>query len=157
MFDSRVIAAYIARQCDMRDIAYNNTKIQKLLYIAYGGMLAWKGKRICDEHPRAWQYGPVFPKVFNVIHKGRDIAAFPSPDDDKPENHPEIREIVAKTLDTFGGGSSSQLSAWSHKPGSPWDKVVNGGPNLEPAGLNSYIPDDFITEYFKERIVTYGR
>ncbi len=65
-YDSRDVAAYIAQQCRTKGIEYNNTKIQKLLYCAYGILLAWAGEHICDEYPRAWDYGPVFPKVFNL-------------------------------------------------------------------------------------------
>ena len=61
MFDSRDVAAYIAQECKRREIEYNNTKIQKLLYCSYGVMLAWKDERICEEYPRLWPYGPVFP------------------------------------------------------------------------------------------------
>ena len=61
MFDSRDVAAYIAQECKRREIEYNNTKIQKLLYCSYGVMLAWKDERICVEYPRLWAYGPVFP------------------------------------------------------------------------------------------------
>lgn len=68
MFTSLDVAAYIAQECDRRGYTYNNTKIQKLLYVAYGVMLAWQNERICDEYPRAWPYGPVFPKVFKFIN-----------------------------------------------------------------------------------------
>ena len=75
-YDSRDVAAYIAQQCDVCGITYNNTKIQKLLYCAYGLHLAKDLGRICDEHPRAWNFGPVFPKVFKYIYRGSNIAQY---------------------------------------------------------------------------------
>ena len=75
-YNSRDIAAYIAQQLVQRGIKYDNTKIQKLLYCAYGLSLAKNLGRICDEYPRAWNYGPDFPKVFKYIHNGHDIRNY---------------------------------------------------------------------------------
>ena len=153
-YDSRDIAAYIAQQCNERGLEYNNTKIQKLLYCCYGTMLAWRGKRICNEYPHAWQYGPVFPKVLNYYTKYKDIA--PYSDRIAREQSDEKTDVVAvvdNVLAVFGKMSASYLSTWSHQPGSPWDIVVNGNDNIEGAGLNSFMPDDFIRDYFKEKVL----
>lgn len=147
MFDSRDVAAYIAQQCQAKNIEYNNTKIQKLLYCAYGCLLAWKHERICDEYPRAWQYGPVFPKVFKYIYKGNDIAEY-----SRAVEHSDadlVKQAIDESLRVFGRYNASTLSAWTHKPGSPWDKVVN----REKAGLNSFMPDEYIEKYFKEKVL----
>lgn len=154
MFDSRDVAAYIAQQCDDRDIGYNNTKIQKLLYCAYGGLLAWKNVRICNEYPRVWQYGPVFPKVFSYIHKGHNIARYSEAvAAAQDENARDVRQIVSSVLSVFGAFSASKLSAWTHRPGSPWDRVVNGDDETEGAGLYGFIPDEYIKEYFARNVM----
>lgn len=43
------------------------TKIHKLLYISYGIFLARENKRLTNEHPQAWPFGPVFPRVHNKV------------------------------------------------------------------------------------------
>lgn len=135
--DSREIAALIAKECKKKGISYNNTKIQKLLYCCYGVMLAWKNARICDEYPRLWPYGPVFPKVFNYIHKYGDIANFST--DISKVSTPENKEVIESVLNAFGKYDATSLSSWSHTEGSPWDRAKQ-----ENANWNSFIPDEYI-------------
>lgn len=147
MFESLDVAAYIAQECTQHGFRYNNTKIQKLLYSAYGIMLAWKdGERLCDEHPRLWPYGPVFPKVFKYINKGGNIATYSY---NFKENASEDEKTVIETaLNKYGRFTAKALSQWSHNPLSAWSRVKEEG-----AGWNSFIPDDYIEKYFKEYVV----
>lgn len=149
MFDSRDVAAYIAQQCQEKGIALNNTKLQKLLYCVYGVMLAWKDERVCDEFPRAWTYGPVFPKVFQWIYKGKNIAGYSHAVRDTGSD--ALKTTVRRVLDVFGGMSASELSAWTHQEGSPWWQVVKQG----EAGWNSFMPDEYIKAYFKENVLAH--
>ena len=151
-YDSLDVASLIARLCRERGFHYNNTKIQKLLYCCYGSVLAAEGKRLCAEYPRAWQYGPVFPRVFSYIKKRGDIA------DHSPAFSPEepgLAELLGKVIDTFGRHKAVPLSQWTHKPNSPWDTVVNRMDG-EGAGLGNFIPDDLISDYFREHVVRGG-
>ncbi len=148
LFDSRDVAAYIAQQCRENGYSYNNTKIQKLLYAAYGTLLAWKGRRICDEYPRAWAYGPVFPKVFQWIHKGNgDIAKYSTVVGDQADE--DLQTAVVKVVAVYGRHTASTLSSWSHMDGSPWWRVIKD----EQAGWNSFMPDEYVATYFKENIL----
>lgn len=147
IFDSRDVAAYIAQRCIEEGYDYNNTKIQKLLYCAYGVVLAARGIRLCDEYPRAWQYGPVFPKVFRIVSRGREIAQHSYIVRDAiPE---DIRKLVDTAVHVFGKYNATALSRWSHKPGSPWGYVK------EQDGFkwNNFIPDDLIAQYFAEHVL----
>ena len=154
-FDSRDVAAYIAQQCKAHKIEYNNTKIQKLLYCAYGILLAWSGDRICDEYPRAWDAGPVFPKVFTYFREHGDIAGY-SDEVRNADDADGIKSAVSSTLKAFGKYKASRLSAWSHKTGSPWDRTVYGDSANEGAGLYGFIPDDFIRDYFHDKVIAYA-
>ena len=62
-----------------------------------------------------------------------------------------FRQVIA----TFGQYRATQLSAWTHKKGSLWDRVVNGDTTNDAAGLYGFIPDDFIREYFVARVLPY--
>ena len=151
-YDSRDVAAYIAQQCDAKRIPYNNTKIQKLLYCVYGCYLAWKKERVCDEYPRAWKYGPVFPMVFNYFHEHNDISHFSSTIQNSDDQ--DVKYVVDDlVIPSFAKYPASQLSAWTHKPGSPWDKTVNGDGKNEGDGLNGFIPDGFIFDYFHDKVL----
>lgn len=70
MYNSVDVAKYIVAECNMRHLGINMTKMQKLLYIVYGSYLAVYNKRLTNEHPQAWPFGPVFPTTRNkLLHK----------------------------------------------------------------------------------------
>jgi uncharacterized phage-associated protein len=115
------------------------------LYCAYGCFLAAYKKRLCDEHPRAWKYGPVFPRVFAYLNKKNDILTLCKKLDATEEECKLLEDVVY----IFGKYSASALSAWTHKEKSPWDMVVNIFD--DPNGI---IPDHLIAEYFKANIVS---
>lgn len=150
MYDSLDVAAYIAQQCRAQNIAYNNTKIQKLLYIAYGVFLAKKGKKICKESPKAWPYGPVFPRVFKYIHNGNNIDIDMYSAILENELPQEEKDIFSAIVSFFGKYTAGQLSAWSHKENSPWDKAIK---RENGAGWNVIIDDEDIIDYFKSYVL----
>lgn len=144
-YDSIDFAAHIARLCAKFGYNYNNTKIQKLLYCCYGCVLAKYEERIVNEYPRAWKYGPVFPRVFNFIHKKRNLLERQKITDIPAEKSAFIEDVIKM----FGQYNAVPLSNWTHQEGSPWDTVVN----KMGEGLLGFIPDDIIKDYFKENIV----
>lgn len=62
-YDSVLVANYLLALANEKGVILNTTKVQKLLYMAYGLLLAEKNRIITDEQPKAWPYGPVFPKT----------------------------------------------------------------------------------------------
>lgn len=147
LFDSRDVAAYIAQECIQNGYSYNNTKIQKLMYCAYGAVLAGRNIRICDEYPRAWQYGPVFPKVFKAVSKGQELAQYSYTVREKCPD--DIKNLINTAVRIFGKYNATALSRWSHKPGSPWEKVVHND-NFK---WNDFIPDELIAKYFASHVL----
>lgn len=144
-YDSLDIASYIKKKCqELNYSGINNTKIQKLLYCCYGATLVIENKRLCKEYPRAWNYGPVFPKVYSYISKNKkleDISQVSFPDN--------IKNILDTVIAFFGKFSGGQLSQWSHEEGSPWYNVIT----LQKQSIGSFIPDEDILEYFKRYVV----
>ena len=65
--NSLQVVAFIVKFCKANDIPLNITKLQKLMYCCYGVVLAKTGLRLTDEHPEAWQYGPVFPDALKCV------------------------------------------------------------------------------------------
>lgn len=150
-FDSRDVASYIAQQCIQMRYGYNNTKIQKLLYCVYGAVLAMYSARITDEQPKAWPYGPVFPRVFNYIYKGNQIELC-SQQLEETLSHEE-KEFICSIVSYFGKYTAGQLSNWSQKPGSPWQKAVD----VEGTGWNVVVKDVDIRDYFLENVFATSR
>lgn len=143
-YDSVQVASVIAHLCKDHGYNYNNTKIQKLLYCCYGCVLAKYNERLCEEYPKAWQYGPVFPRVFKFIHKGKDLLSV-----EQPEMSNELKVFLDEVVNVFGRYNAVPLSDWTHKKGSPWDIVVN---EIDE-GLHGIIPDDLIKDYFAKNVL----
>lgn len=94
----------------------NMTQTQKLLYIAYGIEMARANMRLTDEHPQAWPFGPVFPRV----HSRVDFSTTPP---NPGEISGEIVGLLRDVVRAFGRTSATKLSEWSHSKDSPWDKT----------------------------------
>lgn len=149
-YDSVTVACYIAASANNKQLGINMTKLQKLLYIAYGTCLAVSDERLTNEHPQAWPYGPVFPTTRNKLLK-KDLSRidFNIPVLSQIKEDMEMKTLVTLVLDSFGDKNATTLSVWSHQPGSPWDRTVN----QEGFTWGARIPDNYIKEYFSTIIV----
>lgn len=145
--NSVVLAKYIVSYANAHNFGINMTKLQKLLYISYGVYLAVTGNRLTNEHPQAWPYGPVFPTTRNKLLKYNleDISGFQDSSISQ-----EVEACVRLVFNSYGKYNASYLSAWSHKPDSPWDKIVN------TVGFKwgKEIPDEYILPYFKTLLIS---
>lgn len=141
MVDSRDFAKYIVSTAQGMGISLNLTQLQKITYICDGVLLAC-GYNIIGENCQAWDYGPVYPKVYKWYSKnmGKPVPAI------KQEALSEICEtpapsVVKNALEKFSVWSSVQLSEWSHQKGSPWDIArTNGGmySKIEKSDMRNY-------------------
>lgn len=149
-YDSLTFACYIAASVNDKRLGINMTKLQKLLYIAYGTYLAITGERLTNEHPQAWPYGPVFPTTRNKLLK-KDLSRidFSNPLLVQIKDDAEMKSLVSLVLNGFGDKNATTLSVWSHQSGSPWDRTVS----QEGFTWGERIPDDYIKEYFNTIIV----
>lgn len=144
-YDSVVGAKLLLALAYEKGFVLNVTKVQKILYIIYGYFLAKEGREIFTESPRAWPYGPVFPRTRKRVDFGKvyhitdeDIKDIASDDD--------LKGVFNKVIDKYAKFSAAQLSDWSHMEGGAWDKTV------KQAGFNwnNEIPNEFISEYFSQ-------
>lgn len=140
------LAKYIASYANAKSVGINMTKLQKLLYITYGVYLAVKEKRLTNEHPQAWPYGPVFPTTRNKLLR-YDLEEITGYDDESITD--EVKSCIDLVFRSYGAYNASFLSAWSHKPDSPWDKTVN----QKGFKWGNTIPDELILPYFKNLLV----
>ena len=62
-YDSVTVANYIIAFANQNKFFINMTKLQKLLYIAYGVYLYVKNERLTNEHPQAFQKFPFLMKT----------------------------------------------------------------------------------------------
>lgn len=115
--------AYVLNFCKttMPTITINSTKAQKLLYCCYGAVLAQTNQRLTDEHPKAWLYGPVFPRISDDINKKRLNVGMA--EEFKTACPHDVLKLVNQTITTFGKYTATQLTNWSCLMDSPWKKA----------------------------------
>lgn len=130
----------------------NKTQMQKLLFMCYGIFYAYKNIHLfTDDAPKAWPYGPVFPRV-NVRYNPNSI---PSDLTDKEKNsfleNKDALFLANNIINNYVNVSAHSLSEWSHEKGSPWFKTIYGedGGNTD-INWNQPIPERYIKEYFSK-------
>jgi uncharacterized phage-associated protein len=131
-----------------RNFKLAETKLQKLLYICDGYLLA-AGFNLISEQAKAWNYGPVYPRIHTWLQKepgvfetAPECSAQAGEELDK-YNAPSLVDVV---LDIYGSWTAGELSNWSHGPGSPWETALEKGKGV----MNSVIDKDDMKKYFQE-------
>ncbi len=139
------IAKDIVYLCKKNGYDFNNTKIQKLLYLFVGFCLINDVSDVynIDESPKLWPYGPVFPKVHKKYesikeHDALEITSI---------TNKKVKKILEETVKKWGNISAGKLSAWSHIEDSPWDVLVKRGEKW-----NTSIDLDHIKIYFARMV-----
>ena len=147
-YNSVDMAKFIVAYANEHNFGINMTKLQKLLYIAYGTFMSVKNYRLVNEHPQAWPYGPVFPTTRNKLLK-TDMSKITFENVGEIKDDEEVKQLVKIVFDNFGLRTGADLSAWSHKPNSPWDLTVN----TKGFKWGDQIPDAYIQDYFNSILV----
>lgn len=146
MYDSIKMGEYLAAYAVKKGVDMNQTKLQKLLYILYGAYLKQYGELLFREQPKAWPYGPVFPRVQKRFAKICNVAYanIDGPDYDDINKDMRVQPLLEAVLSAFGNWSAQALSDWSHQPGSPWAMALQAN-NMT---YNAVISSESIKRYF---------
>lgn len=115
----------------------SNLKVQKLLYYAQGGFLAFHDKPLFSEAIKAWAHGPVVPQVY---HEYKQYGAGPIPVEpvDLKLYPAEVREILDEVNTVYGQFTASKLRAMTHAE-PPWRDTPQ----------NETITHEILKEFFK--------
>lgn len=142
-YDSVLGAKLLLALAYEKGIVLNTTKVQKMLYILYSYYMAKHDVQVFSETPKAWPYGPVFPRTrkkvdFSVVYK---------------KDNTDLIDIISEeglvdkfnsVIDIYSKFTAGQLSDWSHMKNSPWERTTKL-PNFK---WGDFIPDEYIKEYF---------
>lgn len=142
-YDSILGAKLLLALAYEKGIILNITKVQKMLYILYSYFMAKHNFQIFSETPKAWPYGPVFPRTRKKV----DFSVVYKRDDEDLKEISQEKEIVDKfnsVIDIYSKFTAGQLSDWSHMKDSPWDKTTK----IPGFKWGDFIPDDYIKDYF---------
>lgn len=144
--DSIDAAAYIAKQCAIKNYYIDLTKLQKILFACCAASLVVTGRRLCSEQPKTWHHGPVFPKVYDFTIRHPDFiqALLNRKERMAQAVGAEFQQALDCTIKFFSHYRPGQLVKWSLQKGSPWDVATAHGQFLKVT-----IPDEAILPYFK--------
>jgi uncharacterized phage-associated protein len=118
-------------------------QLLKLVYIAHGWSFPLRNQGLIDESVEAWQYGPVIPSLYHSLKRFRaspvnePIDAWPP----RPLN-PDEQALIDQVYKVYGKYSGGQLSAMTHREGTPWAHAYNGS-------RNSRITDKMVEDHYR--------
>ena len=151
MYEAARVGNEILAAAQLKGLKLTPLQLVKLVYIAHGFLLGMHGRPLIDEAVEAWKYGPVVPRLYQAVKKwGRSPIAhdlpttasmfgfkWPQPID------AEAMAVIRQVAEKWGHLSGGALSTWTHREGSPWDKVYREDQPSKP------IPNELIKDYFE--------
>lgn len=126
------------------DCRLTNMQLQKLVFIANGYSLAIKNRPLYWNNNHAWQWGPVIPRLYKSLQKyGSNEIPDVLESEDNIDKASWSHELIRATWEAYGKKSGAQLSALTHRPGTPWDRTWS-------TNRFDVIPLDLIRDHYRE-------
>ena len=134
-------------------------QVQKLVYISHGWNLAINGEPLTDDGIYAWDYGPVYPDLWDSLKvygkrpverkiKVRDYGfGILQPDAEEEVTarglSEQSRAVIDKVYESYSDFKAFQLSALTHQSDTPWHKVF-----VQDGQKKGLISDQSIRQHF---------
>lgn len=157
MASSESVANYFIQKSFDTGVPLTPMKLLKLVYIAHGWHLGYFHAPLINDGVQAWRYGPVIPKLYRQIkHYGRGEIDAPLfghgklGDGSEPPPHEQTLPLLDRVWEVYSQYDGVRLSAMTHLPDTPWDKVwrASGGDNYSGA----IIGNDLMEEHYRGKI-----
>lgn len=102
-----------------------NMKLQKLVYISYGVLLAMFDQDLVYNNVHAFEWGPVYPSLYKKLsHYGKSRITELIPVEDGLDVIPATDKVSLNTIaavwKVYGKMSAIKLSELTHQPDTPW-------------------------------------
>lgn len=151
MADAVDVAYYMLKVAPKDNLNMTNLKLQKLVYISHGYMLAIHGTNLINENPQAWRYGPVIHSVYLQFKGYKDRPININTDQlEKFSLNDNERDLIDDVLEAYGTESAIDLVNLTHEEGTPWDEIWNKRKGKKD--LFAEIPHKLIKRHFKKAI-----
>lgn len=143
--------------------ALTQMQLQKLVFFAHGWSLGLTGNALTSEEPQAWDYGPVYPDLYDhtKYFGSGPIGRLITPDDDeavrfftkqksgRPPYKADLRaqdeSIINAVWDKYRAIPGTRLSSLTHRPGTPWSETYKRG-----EGRNRTITNKVIEKHYSK-------
>ena len=156
MARATAVANYFIKKAAESGRKMMSPDVINLVYIAHGWHLAIKQNPLVDEPVKAWQYGPVFPSLYQSLipYGGGPITGYAvEPHDERfwptaPYLEPDeqTKLILDKVWSEYSKYNGPQLIDITHRYDSPWSQVFRMYSSI--LGNNAIIDNDLIREHF---------
>lgn len=151
------IANFFLDKAEEENIPITQMKLQKLVYIGYGWVLAVLNQKLFDEPIEAWTHGPVIPSLYHefkhyradhISHKSGifNIETLEYIEPRIPSDESDIMSVLDKVWFVYKQLSAIALRNKTHEPKTPWECAYNG---------DGVINDDDIKSHFHRKIREY--
>ena len=156
MHDARQVANFLLDYADARSVALTNMAVLKHIYFAHGWHLASRRLPLISNRIEAWEHGPVIRSVYDCfksfgatpVTSRATVVDWESGEivEARAAFSDETITLLRSTLTYYAGYGAFELSALTHEPGGPWDRVWNARDGK--VRLNMEISNRAIHEYF---------
>ncbi|RCL04150.1 MAG: putative phage-associated protein [Candidatus Tokpelaia sp. JSC189] len=120
MHDSSVVANQFLILAQNKNNTLTLMQLLKLVYIAHGWMLGLYGRPLIRDEVQAWQYGPVIPRLYNMIRSFKSNPVEGDIDSINEKMDEQEVDIVDQVYQIYGQLSGPHLSRLTHQASSPW-------------------------------------
>lgn len=147
------VANYFLDKASQEARALTPMQLIKLVYIAHGWHLGYFSRPLFNESVEAWKFGPVIDSVYQRTRRFGSSAVVGMLPGASPHNgafDENVRSLLDSVWDAYKGFGGLQLSAMTHKKGTPWDVAWN-----EKGGKGQYhaeIENSDIESHYKAKI-----
>lgn len=158
-FTTKSIANFFIDRATSSGEKLTPMKLQKLVYYAMGWYAGYTRKPLVDEAVEAWQYGPVFPSLYQefkrfgagaITSKATELDDNLDEVDIAPPNDPNIRKFLENIWESYGRFSAVELSEMTHAVNSPWDVAWKSAQGVR----NKDIAFELIHKHFAQAVET---
>jgi len=154
------VTNYFIKCSKKEGISLSNLSIQKLVYFAYGWIIAAQNEKLFYDRIEAWQYGPVIPSLYHQLKQyGRNRITQEIMDYDFYEDkfycwklnpNTPTEKWIRKVWNHYKLISSERMVELTHQDGTPWRETIL------KKGFNAEIDDRLIKEHFSEKLSDLG-
>lgn len=163
-YPSAAIANWFLDRASKDNVTLSPMKLQKLIYFAHGWSLAILNAPLIEEHPEAWDYGPVIPSIYHEFKEfgagaitaratelstaskeggtfllnGRFIEPSVGADDHN------TNALLERVWQVYGKFSPVQLSNMTHAPKGAWHQAYEASKGRKGVDIS----DDLIKAEF---------
>lgn len=121
----------------------------KLVYIAHGWSLGLLQRPLITNRIEAWKYGPVIPDLYQFTKKYGSGAVTENIRPGlfaghQPDLVADEKELIKAVYEIYGDFSGIQLSAMTHRVGTPWAETYRVNETNVP------ISNDLIAEHYRQ-------